>query len=305
MAERILRTLKRSRSRESESDLDKQLRKLDRNSTTSLQLSGIESFPERLTGFPKLTRLSITQGKLSSVPAKISKLAALETLSLQRNRLQKLPDELGLLHNLVVLDIGKNLLKYLPDQLDMPHLRELLCEMNQLEALPKKLSGIPSLTKVRPARHMPADDDDMTQVYSLHSTLSHQLSAYVNRISYLPNDIRTLTNLQVLDLASNFLATIPDSIGGATSLTELNVCGNKLQTLPDSISQLVNLQKLDVRFNSIAALPSSISLPRLQYLHLADNNLTHLSDSIGSLNGLWLLNLQSNRAQPAGVARHL
>jgi Leucine-rich repeat (LRR) protein len=136
-----------SRTKKDDTELDKQIRKLDK-STSTLELSCVEEFPERLLALTKLRSLNVSRSSLVSIPPRISKLDRLETLILQRNRLQRLPEELGLLRNLVILDIGKNQLKYLPDQLNMPALRELMCEMNQLEALPKKLSGIPSLTKV-------------------------------------------------------------------------------------------------------------------------------------------------------------
>ena len=62
-------------------------------------------------------------------------------------------------------------------------------------------------------------------------------------ISYLPNSIGTLTNLQELYLAYNRLTTLPDSIGYLKNLQTLDLAYNQLQKLPASINKLKKFRK--------------------------------------------------------------
>ncbi len=114
-------------------------------------------------------------------------------------------------------------------------------------------------------------------------------------ITYLPNSIGKLSNLQKLNLYGNKLKEIPNSIGNLTNLQFLSFRGNKLKEIPNSIGNLTNLQELDLCCNELTSLPNSIgNLTNLQELDLFRNKLKEIPNSIGNLTNLQSLSLGSN-----------
>ena len=104
-------------------------------------------------------------------------------------------------------------------------------------------------------------------------------------LSYLPETIGRLTNLEVFHLCCNRLKRLPESIGRLTKLEYLNLDVNNLTSLPESIGNLTNLKELDLERNNLRSLPESIGrLTKLEYLDLTGNELTSLPKSFKNLN---------------------
>ena len=104
-------------------------------------------------------------------------------------------------------------------------------------------------------------------------------------LSYLPETIGRLTNLEVFHLCCNRLKRLPESIGRLTKLEYLNLDVNNLTSLPESIGRLTNLRKLDLEFNKLTQLPESFgNLTNLKELDLEFNKLTQLPESFKNLN---------------------
>jgi Leucine-rich repeat (LRR) protein len=70
-------------------------------------------------------------------------------------------------------------------------------------------------------------------------------------LAEVPQGIRHLTSLDMLNLSDNELTTLPDWIGELTELTFLNVADNKLVALPDSLGDLAGLAELYVGGNHL------------------------------------------------------
>jgi Leucine-rich repeat (LRR) protein len=62
----------------------------------------------------------------------------------------------------------------------------------------------------------------------------------------LKAEIRTLSNLEVLDVSNNQLTGLPAEIGQLSQLKTLNISNNPLTGLPREIGQLQNLELLDL-----------------------------------------------------------
>ena len=102
-----------------------------------------------------------------------------------------------------------------------------------------------------------------------------------------PRDKAQLLALTELDISEQNITYLPDSIGKLTNLQTLNCWNNKLTVLPDSIGKLTNLQTLYCGCNQLSSLPDSIAnLTKLQNLYCGGNQLTSLPDSIGKLTNL-------------------
>jgi GTPase SAR1 family protein len=102
----------------------------------------------------------------------------------------------------------------------------------------------------------------------------------------VPESLRTIRNLQVLDLAENDIQELPSWIGELSSLQCISLIGNQLQELPPEIGSLDNLSILLLCENRLKSLPETLSAlvqPNnnvLHYLSLYGNPDLGLPDSI-------------------------
>jgi len=94
------------------------------------------------------------------------------------------------------------------------------------------------------------------------------LSLEKKGISYIPDSIDCLSNLDYLSLRGNSLESLPDSIGNLTSLTYIYLDKNNLTLIPDSIQHLINLEVLNVSDNPLRYLPSLRGLPAFKTLYV-------------------------------------
>lgn len=87
-----------------------------------------------------------------------------------------------------------------------------------------------------------------------------KLDAHFNGIHGLPHSIGKLTNLEVLNLGSNFndLTEVPESIGDLINLRELDLSNNQIRAIPETIYQLQNLSKLNLDQNPLVVPPVDI-----------------------------------------------
>lgn len=115
------------------------------------------------------------------------------------------------------------------------------------------------------------------------------------------DDYREQIDGGMLDLSSQDLCYVPHQIvnGIGPEITKLVLDFNDIKELPASFGEVcVNLQILSLVGNLFAELPSSIgNLSQLRELHLNDNGLKTLPDSICHLCSLEILKLTGNSIQ--------
>ncbi len=115
-------------------------------------------------------------------------------------------------------------------------------------------------------------------------------------ITYIPQEIWYLGNLQVLNLRSNKIKEIPESIGNLSNLQELHLWQNQIKEIPESIGNLSNLKELSLYENQIKEIPESIgNLSNLQVLGLRTNIIKEIPENIGNLSNLKELSLYENQ----------
>lgn len=139
------------------------------------------------------------------------------------------------------------------------------------------------------------------------STLKELFLSNNNLTGHLDTAINQLHDLQVLDLKDNSLTDLP-SLHTLSNLKILNVASNKLASLPLADLASLPLIELNVHHNLLSGtlcLPSSMSMPTLQTLDLSSNTLTTLTLSpptlpptepfLAPLPSLITLSLSTNR----------
>lgn len=218
-----------------------------------VDLSGrkLRFLPEAFGKITGLVVLNLSNNQLEVIPDSIAGLEKLEELNLSSNLVQSLPDSIGLLHNLKILNASANKLKAIPDSIcKCRSLVELDVSFNALTYLPTNLG------------------------YELVNL--QMLSVQLNKIASLPTSIGEMGSLKLLDAHFNELCGLPESIGKLTNLETLNLSSNfaDLKELPDSIGELTNLNEVDLSNNQIHALPDTFGrLDKLTKLNLEQNPL--------------------------------
>lgn len=138
--------------------------------------------------------------------------------------------------------------------------------------------------------HLPSDNF----MYWMQALKKFKLSQ--NRLKYIPDELKLVTQLECLEMDSNFILSLPTDFGNLTCLRRLDISNNKLTTLPDSFGFCNALEYISAHSNNIDFLPSSIgALFKLEYLDLSGNRLVELPEDFRYLASLIYFNIQNNR----------
>ena len=96
----------------------------------------------------------------------------------------------------------------------------------------------------------------------------------------VPDSLRALPAIELLDLRYNVIEELPKWIGELSALKGLSLIGNKLRTLPDEIGSLRNLKLLWLIQNQLEELPETLRSLPLEHIALEDNPKLGLPESI-------------------------
>ena len=133
------------------------------------------------------------------------------------------------------MDASFNKLTYLPTNIgfELVNLRRLSVNLNKIRSLPTSVGEMKSL---------------------------QHLDLHFNELGGLPPTIGKLTNLEILNLSSNFsdLTELPATISDLINLKELDLSNNQIHALPDTFGRLMNLAKLNVEHNPLTIPPKEI-----------------------------------------------
>jgi Leucine-rich repeat (LRR) protein len=159
---------------------------------------GLAAVPDWIGSLTRLRTLDLGHNVLSALPGSMAQLQALEILYIHDNRLGELPAWIGSLRALTYLNVAENGLRELPELVRLESLLEL-------RAMHNRLTGVPELPPSLRELHLRG-----------------------NECAVVPEAVRGLPELRVLDLRANRLAG----------------------RLPDWLAELPRLEKLDLRWNS-------------------------------------------------------
>ncbi len=113
-----------------------------------------------------------------------------------------------------------------------------------------------------------------------------------NSISYLPENISSLSRLRTLLLQNNQITELPEGIGKLPLLSELRLDDNNLNTLPETFGKLTSIKVLLLRNNKLPELPMSmVGMRNLEALDVSGNPMDYeaLPDSLHRLNEMYAL----------------
>src|ERR1044071_326436 len=96
----------------------------------------------------------------------------------------------------------------------------------------------------------------------------------------MPDGLRALPAVELLDLRDNVIEELPTWIGELSTLKGLNLFRNKLRTLPDEIGSLRNLKLLWLSENQLEELPETLRSVPLEGIALEGNPKLGLPESI-------------------------
>jgi internalin A len=117
-----------------------------------------------------------------------------------------------------------------------------------------------------------------------------------NELTFLPEEIERITNLEELSAAHNRFASIPSSINNLRNLRILDLNHNYIKSISKTIKNLHKLKKINLTYNQITDISwSMINLKQLQQLYLNANQIDSTIYNIGGLRKLRHLNLSSNQ----------
>lgn len=123
-----------------------------------------------------------------------------------------------------------------------------------------------------------------------------------NFLSWLPNEIGNLRQLEFLYLDDNALIAIPLEIVRLSELEVLDVRNNQLNYIPDAIASLEKLKSLTISNNNLEFTPDLSSLINLRVLEAADNQFTTLPFGLTELEKLEWVDLKRNRIQDESLS---
>jgi internalin A len=86
-----------------------------------------------------------------------------------------------------------------------------------------------------------------------------------NHLKKLPSDIKLLTYLKELDLHDNLLTDLPPDIESLSFLKSLDICANNFSKIPSRITKLLNLEELSLGF------PLNLQISQTPYKSKADD----------------------------------
>ncbi|KAL0855087.1 hypothetical protein Bca101_060239 [Brassica carinata] len=201
----------------------------------NLSNNQLQAIPDSIAGLHGLVELDVSGNLLETLPDSVGLLSKLKILNVSTNKLTALPDSICRCGSLVILDVSFNRLTYLPTNIgfELVNLEKLMIQYNKIRSLPSSIGEMRSLA---------------------------YLDAHFNELHSLPDSFVLLTNLEYLNLSSNFsdLKDLPSSFGDLISLQKLDLSNNQIHALPDTFGTLESLVELNVDQNPLVIPPSEV-----------------------------------------------
>ncbi|ACU08473.1 Two component regulator three Y domain protein [Flavobacteriaceae bacterium 3519-10] len=221
--------------------------------------------PQKISGFPKLQSLNLSNNTLSQNFSALSTLLQLTELNLSGTQLIKIPVELSGLP-LVTLDVSNNAFapNYSMVLSNMSELEWLSLENNQLTALPRELAQLKKLV------HLNLSGNKITGGFDGFSALKNLEQLYLNHNQIegnFPAALLQLDKLQMLSLTGNQLTgEIPENIPQLTFLENNRFSQQDIRNFMLKEKVMAGFSYSPQRYDEAKAVPavlgSSASLPQ-------------------------------------------
>lgn len=208
-------------------------------------------------------------GSSRSTDKALEEAAASGTLNLSSRKLKEFPQSVRNhdLSDVTAADLSKNRFPEVPeDACQLISLESLTLYHNCLRSIPQAIVNLQALT------HLNVSRNQLSALPAYICSLPLKvLIASNNKLTSLPENIGTLSNLRQLDVSCNELQVLPAQMGVLESLRDLNIRRNQIAVLPEELAELP-LVRLDISCNRITRIP--VCYRHLRHLQsiLLDNN---------------------------------
>lgn len=233
----------------------------------------------------------VVEPPMASLSPKIKLLVNLKHLDLRQNALTTLPDEIGLLVNLNVLILYSNKISSLPASMaNCVSLTKLDLYQNELKVIPNWIGALSSLEVLslheNEIEEIPPAIEKLTKLKVLN--LSTNRLGEGKDEAPLSSSICMLLNLNTLDVSNNRLTALPEEMRSLKGLRQLHAKKNRIRSLPMFPGELPNLKSLVLLQNTFfrdkeLGLPNDGSLDGLKiYQFLKMQNVNQLKSGSGA-----------------------
>ena len=115
------------------------------------------------------------------------------------------------------------------------------------------------------------------------------------KITFIPESIRILQNLEYIELTNNRLIEIPNGLCDCANLTMIFIKYNKLTAIPNNISKLKNLKNLMLGNNEITILPDIFDkMENLKTISIINNKLSVIPSTFAKMDSDVIISLSNN-----------
>lgn len=128
-----------------------------------------------------------------------------------------------------------------------------------------------------------------------------KLNLSANQLTFVPEGISQLTELEVLNLNRNQLSDIPEELTTLKNLKEVAISYNQLKEFPSCMLAMDKLESISMDTNQLSELPENLHiLKQLKSFYCAHNQVRRLPSSLQACQKLQTLDLSGNPLEEEG-----
>ncbi|KAL3314684.1 hypothetical protein Ciccas_006695 [Cichlidogyrus casuarinus] len=173
------------------------------------------------------------------------------------------------------LNLCGNNLRYIPPE---------ICQLRNLVWLDLSRNNLTGTSK--PANKIVLSNNygDRKEADKSYNGTATNVNIAVPGVASLPNEMKSMEQLNSLNLTDCSLKVIPHVIFEIISLKQLNLSRNQLGEIPATIGQLIRLRVLNVNHTKITTLPVElVCCKNLRFLNVFGNKITHIPSILSGL----------------------
>ncbi|KAH3899034.1 adenylate cyclase SCDLUD_004456 [Saccharomycodes ludwigii] len=254
----------------------------------NLQSNKLDRLPAGFAQLQHLQLLDLSSNRFTFYPEVINKCLNLLQIDLSYNKIQTIPKSINNLKKVAKMNISNNYLKVIDDFSGMDNLRTLNARYNKITAIKCNSPSLQNLYLTGNRISQFIDFLPNLRTLELQKNPLTVLRCHVDDIplnlttlclnkanlSSVPSLIwQRFKSLKKLELNENNLTYLPDELSTLSKLLYLSANRNKLENIPESLTRLKNLKSLDLHSNNISELCKGFPNLELTTLNLSSNML--------------------------------